>query len=160
MAEAVAPAARGLAVSQAQAGGVGGAPPRCERRGRVFPRAQRGARAAPGHHVVLKQQDNKTNTTAFSALRLSAPVDRSSSEIMKFTHATTVQDQTLPPYSARFGRPRESQDGLGQDRGVPAPLDRDDDQSGPGGARRRFVLGALAGQRLARARSTRRPSRC
>ena len=46
---------------------------------------------------MLKQQDNKTSTTAFSALGLSAPSMRAINEIMKFTHATTVQDQTLPP---------------------------------------------------------------
>ena len=51
---------------------------------------------APGHHVVMAQKDNKTSTTAFAALGLSPNTMRAITEIMKFTHATTVQDQTLP----------------------------------------------------------------
>ena len=65
--------------------------------GQSFHAPNAGGAQAPGHHVVLVQKDNKTSTTAFSALGLSAPTMRAINEIMKFTHATAVQDQTLPP---------------------------------------------------------------
>ena len=78
-------------------GDAGGAPPASNGGGSSFHAPNAGGAQAPGHHVVLKQQDNKTSTTAFSALNLSAPTMRAINEIMKFTHATAVQDQTLPP---------------------------------------------------------------
>ena len=77
-------------------GGASGAPPASNGGGQSFHAPNAGGAQAPGHHVVLKQKDNKTSTTAFSALGLSAPTMRAIDEIMKFTHATAVQDQTLP----------------------------------------------------------------
>mmetsp|Transcript_35225 Transcript_35225/g.86427 ORF Transcript_35225/g.86427 Transcript_35225/m.86427 type:complete len:673 (+) Transcript_35225:423-2441(+) len=45
----------------------------------------------------MTQAGNTTTTTAFAVMGLSSPSMRAINEVMKFTHATAVQDQTLPP---------------------------------------------------------------
>ena len=55
------------------------------------------AAQAPGHHVVHVQQSNSASTVSFASLGLSQPTMRAIDDVFGYTHATAVQDQTLPP---------------------------------------------------------------
>ena len=80
-----------------QPGQNGGFAPPAHGGSQSFHAANAAGAQAPAHHVVAVQKGNSTSTTAFGAMGLSAPTMRAISEVMKFTHATVVQDQTLPP---------------------------------------------------------------